>query len=158
MTTITKIISSVVSFGGSVASFISSAKSTYILIGIIAIGGAYMWNDYQSLRVDNGKLSLALSVASSGTKQALTIADDNATEAIKIQTHYQEILNELSRMGETNRALQEALSDKEAEIDKFYSESTDTLKECLAIQLPKGIFGNLVKPDSGSDIVDDKLQ
>lgn len=158
MAAITKIISSVVSFGGSIASFISSAKSTYILIGVIAIGGAYMWNDYQSLRADNGKLSLALSVASSGTKQALTIADDNATEAIKIQTHYQEILNELSRMGETNRALQEALSDKEAEIDKFYSQSTDTFKGCLAIQLPKGIFGNLVKPDSGSDIVDDKLQ
>ena len=158
MAAITKVISAVVSFGGSVASFISSAKSTYILLGVIAIGGVYLWNDYQSLRADNGKLSLALSVASSGTKQALTIADDNATEAIKIQTHYQEILNELSRMGETNRALQEALSDKEAEIDKFYSESTDTLKEWLAIQLPKGIFGNLVKPDSDSSVANDKLQ
>jgi hypothetical protein len=157
MTAITKIISSVASFGGSIASFISSAKSTYILIGIISIGGAYMWNDYQSLRADNGKLTLALSVASSGTRQALTIADSNATEAIKIQTHYQEILNELSRMGETNRALQEALSDKEAEIDKFTSNSTDSFKECLAIQLPEDIFGNLVKPDSGSTVVDDKL-
>lgn len=158
MAAITKIISSVVSFGGSVASFISSAKSTYILIGIIAIGGAYMWNDYQSLRADNGKLSLALSVASSGTKQALTIADDNATEAIKIQTHYQEILNELSRMGETNRALQEALSDKEAEIDKFTAQSNDTFKGCMVIQLPEDIFGNLVKPNSDSSVANDKLQ
>lgn len=145
MTTITKIISSVASFGGSVASFISSAKSTYILLGIITIGGMYVWNDYQSLRTDNGKLSLALSVASSGTKQALTIAEDNANETTKIKEHYQRILDELSRVGDANRALQETLSNKETEIDKFNQESSDEVKECMAIQLPQSLFGNLVK-------------
>ena len=61
-------------------------------------------------------------------------------------------------MGETNRALQEALSDKEAEIDKFTAQSNDTFKGCMVIQLPEDIFGNLVKPNSDSSVANDKLQ
>jgi hypothetical protein len=147
MAAITKIISSVVSFGGSVASFISSAKSTYILLGVIAIGGVYLWNDYQSLREDNGKLSIALEVAGVGTRDAINVAEHNATEAAKIKEHYQRILDELSRVGDANRALQETLSNKETEIDKFNQESSVEVKECMAIQLPQNLFGNLVNPN-----------
>ena len=152
MAAITKIISSVASFGGSIASFISSAKSTYILIGIIAIGGAYMWNDYQSLREDNSRLSIALEVAGKGTKEAIDIAEHNAQQAVEMRNHYKEILRELQRVGNVNRALQESLSEQEAAFDKFRKESDDEFNRCMDIQLPQDLFGELVKPNSIANI------
>jgi polyribonucleotide nucleotidyltransferase len=149
MTIIKTIISSVASFGGSVASFISSARSTYILIGIISIGGVYLWNDYQSLRADNGKLSLALEVAGKGTKDAVNIAEHNAQQAIEMKNHYEEILRELQRVGSLNRALQESLSEQEATFDKFRKEASEEFNRCMDIQLPQDLFGELVKPSDG---------
>ena len=142
------VISAVSSLGGSIASFIASAKSTYILLAILGIGGWYMWNDYQSLREDNGKLSLALEVASSGTKEALNVAEQNASQTKAIAKHYQEILNELQRVAEANRVFEESLSNKEREIIGYRNNLSQEDKRCMELVLSAGIFGNLVHPNN----------
>lgn len=146
------IISAVGSLGGSIASFISSAKATYILLAILGVGGWYMWTDYQSLREDNGKLSLALEIASSGTREAINTAEHNARESLEIKKHYQEILNELQRLDKINRELEADLSDKERAFDSYKEQSSDTFKECMRTVLPDDSFGNLVEPSGNTTI------
>lgn len=133
--------------GSSLAGFISSSSSTYILLGIMALGVSYGVYDYKDKIKQIGSLEASIKIANKGTQDAAKIAKDNADKVKNTVEHYEKILQQLQEMEQERRQLEESLREKEGELEKYIDAASPELSQCLKTELPADIFGNLVAPE-----------
>lgn len=133
-------------------SFISSAKSTYILLAIMLMSGIYVWFDYQSKVEEIGALKQSIEVASRGTREAIELNQSNIANFDKERSEYKEALDALQIIYTKNRELEDKLSGIKTEFNDYKNSASDETKQCFQIELPASIFGNLV--DNGRVLSD----
>ena len=136
----------------SLLSFISSAKSTYILLVIMLMSGIYVWFDYQSKVEEIGALKQSIEVASRGTREAIELNQSNIANFDKERSEYKEALDALQIIHTKNRELEDKLSGIKTEFNDYKNSASDETKQCFQTELPVSIFGNLV--DNGRVLSD----
>lgn len=137
----------------SIMTFISSAKSTYILLALMLLAGIYLWFDYQSKVEKIGALEQSIEIASKGVRDAIELNNVNVSNFDKERKDFKEVLNALQELHKKNRELEISLSKTKSDFDTFKNNADVDTKKCLQMELPNNVFGGLVS----GNITPDKL-
>lgn len=135
----------------SIMTFISSSKSTYILLALMLLSGTYLWFDYQAKVRKIGALEQSIEIATKGVKDAVALNNTNVSNFDKERKDFKEALNALQELHKKNRELEISLSKTKSDFNTFKSKADVGTKKCLQMELPSSVFGKLLD-SSGSDV------